>query len=111
MVALSRNVSEPVAVAVTAPAAAAPAAAPARWSQGVYLAAIRSAGAGTTIADQTDADLIHSGRSLCADIDRGYTWATFKQQTEQYDVDTDLFRKLLRAAVYTYCPQQANVLP
>ena len=86
-----------------------PAAEPA-MTQDRYLELVRAAGAGTTIAGRTDAELIASGKSLCSDLDHGATAATFAQQVYQYGIDAWVFKRLLSAAVYAYCPNHADVL-
>lgn len=79
-------------------------------SQAVYLASVKQAGAGTTIAAQSDAAMIDSGKSLCADIAGGATRATFAKQVYDYGIDAAVFRDLLSASVMTFCPESAGIL-
>ena len=79
-------------------------------SRAQFLTAVRQAGAGTMVAQQTDAYLVDSAKSLCADMDRGATAKTFASQVYQYGIDAGVFRELLRASVLTYCPQHEDVL-
>jgi len=74
-----------------------------------FVATVRQIGAGTTIADQTDAYLIRGGKSICADFKGGMTRASMWQQASPY-YSPRMFDGVIRAAVSAFCPAEASVL-
>ena len=76
---------------------------------GMFVATVRQIGAGTTIADQTDAYLIRAGKSVCADFDKGATRASMWRQVSAY-YSPSVFQGILQASVLTFCPSHLSVL-
>jgi len=74
-----------------------------------FVATVRQIGAGTTIADQTDAYLIRGGKSICADFDAGQTRQSMWAQVSPY-YSPRMFDGVLHAAVEAFCPAEASVL-
>jgi len=74
-----------------------------------FVATVRQIGAGTTIADQTDAYLVRAGRSVCASLDSGATRQTMWAQVSGY-YDPSAFQGLLQASILTFCPAHLGAL-
>lgn len=108
-----------VSIGGTSSQASASAVAPAS-STASFLAAVRQFGAGTTIAAQSDADLIASGKSLCADIAAGQSvgsyWATVASTyspklakaagVTSYAQWVSIFGAWRQVSILTFCPQR-----
>lgn len=80
-------------------------------SQETYLQTIRALLAGKPGDSQPDADLIAGGKSICADIDNGATYATFEGQIDEYKLNRAVYRVIIRSSVLTFCPEDAAILP
>lgn len=80
-----------------------------RSTASVFGETVRHIGAGTTIADQTDAYLVRGAKSVCTDIDNGATRASFWSQVHEYYTPW-LFDAWLSISVRTYCPNHVNIL-
>lgn len=78
-------------------------------SDAAFVAVVRQIGAGTTIADQTDAYLIRGGKSICADIDAGATRASMWASVSKY-YTPQMFQGVLQASVLAFCPGHLTVL-
>jgi len=74
-----------------------------------FVATVRQIGAGTTIADQTDAYLIRGGKSICADFDAGQTRQSMWDQVSPY-YSPWMFDGVLHAAVGAFCPSHLSAL-
>jgi len=82
-----------------------------------FVATVRQVGAGTTIADRTDAELIASGKGLCADLDSGISRVTFWLKVSNayqpglfkgvssYTQWVSIWAGFRQASVVTFCPQ------
>ena len=75
----------------------------------LFVATLRQIGAGTTIADQTDAYLINGGKSICTDIRNGATRVSMWKQVSAYYTPS-AFQGVLQASVVTFCPEHLSVL-
>ncbi len=78
--------------------------------QGTYLAIIRGMMATRAEHERTDAELIASGRSICADVDAGATMSTFNDQIREIDGDQVFYHVAIRSSVLTFCPQHRDIL-
>lgn len=75
-----------------------------------YLRDVREAMAEHGPGGQTDADLIASGRAICADLDTGATAQTFAEQIAEYDLDAEVYTAAISAAVDAFCAEYAAEL-
>lgn len=80
-------------------------------AQDTYLQTIRALLAGKPGDAQSDADLIAGGKSICADIDAGATYATFESQMDEYKLNRAVYRVIIRSSVLTFCPEDSGILP
>ena len=77
---------------------------PARISEGAFVAVMRGLLGDGPGSEQTDADLINGGRSICAEVSDGATWQTFSRQIEEVGGDFTFYRAAIRASVEAFCP-------
>ena len=70
-----------------------------------YLIQMRGLLVGQTVHDQTDAELITSGREVCtSDIADGLTWAKLPALTEHWGLNLAFTRAYVAAAAVAFCP-------
>ena len=80
-----------------------------------YVLTIRALISSRAHAEQSDADLVQAGKSLCAEIADGATWDTFSAQIAALPgsanaSDFAFYRTVIRSAVFAFCPADAGVL-
>jgi len=70
-----------------------------------YLVQMRGMLVGQNIHDQTDAELIASGRAVCAnEIAAGMTWGDLPALTEKWGLSLAFTRAYVASAVGAFCP-------
>lgn len=80
-------------------------------TQETYIQTIRALLSGQPGDAQTDTSLVDGGKSICADIDGGATYATFLDQMSEYDLNRAVYRIIIRSSVLTFCPEHSDLLP
>lgn len=80
---------------------------PGAMDQETYIATIRGLLAGKPGSEQSDADLIAGGKSICTDIANGATSATFEKQIVDYGLDRAVYRTIIRSSIMTFCPESS----
>jgi len=70
-----------------------------------YLMTMRGLLVGQERSDQTDAELIASGRAVCAnEVADGMTWASLDVMLREADLNVPFYRAYVQTAVATFCP-------
>ena len=96
--------------AASAPTAVVESTATRAMDQETYLTIIRGMMATRAEHERTDAELIASGRSICADVDAGATMSTFNDQIREIDGDQVFYHVAIRSSVLAFCPQHRDIL-
>jgi len=74
-------------------------------STNTYLMTMRGLLVGQERSDQTDAELIASGRAVCAnEVADGMTWASLDVMLREADLNVPFYRAYVQTAVATFCP-------
>jgi len=70
-----------------------------------YLMTMRGLLVGQERSDQTDAELIASGRAVCAnEVAAGMTWASLDVMLRDADLNVPFYRAYVQTAVTAFCP-------
>lgn len=80
------------------------------WADRYYVGTIRSLIAGVPHEEQDDSTMIQGGHDTCAQIDAGETWESFAATAQAFDLDWQMHRVAISAAVTAYCPERASDL-
>lgn len=78
-------------------------------TESLFVAQVRPLVAGTPGADRTDAEIVNSGKHVCAEIEAGTTAADYRAMFVRYGVDAVKEHMLVGLSVLTFCPQPAYV--